>query len=238
MRVTTKLLRLEIGMTASSHGDNVVRRRTRAGTLGVGGASRDGRVVSRSSDDLVRAFVARTGRALARIAERMPRERLVEAVGAETDTDVLFRSLQHAAAIGSEIEATPPDPLTAAFLRGAEMKRALLRAEGGVMSGPELARHLGITPQGLGKKRDKGQVFWLEVGEGCVYPAFQVGPDGLLHGIREVLSAFQQGDPWARVNFMLTGDARLGGRRPLDVLRAGDVAAVVRAAHGYGEHGP
>jgi len=238
MCITTKLLRLEIGMTAPSHGDNVVRRRTRAGTLGAGGAGRDGRVVSRSSDDLVRAFVARTGRALARIAERMPRERLVEAVGAETDTDVLFRSLQHAAAIGSEIEATPPDPLTAAFLRGAEMKRALLRAEGGVMSGPELARHLGITPQGLGKKRDKGQVFWLEVGEGCVYPAFQVGPDGLLHGIREVLSAFQQGDHWARVNFMLTGDARLGGQRPLDVLRAGDVAAVVRAAHGYGEHGP
>jgi len=228
---------LEIGMTAPHCADVVVRRRTRAGAVGAGDASKSTPAAAQSSDDLVQAFVARTGRALARIAERMPRERLVEAVGAETDTDVLFRSLQHAAAIGAEIKASPPDPLTAAFLRGAEMKRALLRAEGGVMSGPELARHLGITPQGLGKKRGKGQVFWLEVGEGCVYPAFQVGPDGLLHGVREVLAAFQQGDPWARVNFMLTGDVRLGGQRPLDVLRAGDIAAVVRAARGYGEHG-
>jgi hypothetical protein len=44
----------------------------------------------------------------------MPRERLLEAVGAETDTDVLFRSLRDAAAIGAEIKADPQDPLTAA----------------------------------------------------------------------------------------------------------------------------
>jgi hypothetical protein len=80
-------------------------------------------------------------------------------------------------------------------------------------------------------------VFWLEVGDGYVYPAFQVGPSGLLPGIREVLDAFDEDDPWARVNFMLTGDARLGGRRPIDVLREGDVASVTRAARGYGEHG-
>lgn len=215
------------------------RRRTRAGAFseaaeGSGFARRD---EPGPSTDLVQAFVTRTGRALARIAERMPRERLLEAVGAETDTDVLFHSLQQAAAIGAEIETSQRDPLTAAFLRGAEMKRALLRAEGGVLSGPELARHLGITPQGLGKKREKGQVFWLEVGDGYVHPAFQVGPKGLLPGIREVLAAFEQDDPWARVSFMLTGDARLGGRRPLDVLRGGDIAAVVRATRGYGEHG-
>lgn len=179
----------------------------------------------------------RTGRALARIAERMPRERLLEAVGAETDTDVLFRSLQHAAAIGAEVVPSAPDPLTAALLRGAGMKRALLRAEGGVMPGPELARHLGITPQALGKRREKGQVFWMAAGDGYCYPAFQLGPDGLLPGLREVLAAFTEGDPWVRVNFMLTGDARLGGRRPLDVLREGGTADVVMAARGLGRHG-
>lgn len=215
------------------------RRRTRASGFGetVEGSGRSRRAEPGPSDDLVQAFVARTGRALARIAERMPRERLVEAVGAETDTDVLFSSLQEAAAIGSEIKADAPDPLTAAFLRGAEMRRALLKAEGGVLSAPQLAEHLGITPQGLGKKREKGQVFWLEVGDGYVYPAFQVGSHGLLPGIREVLDAFHEDDPWSRVNFMLTGDARLGGRRPLDVLRDGNIEAVTRAARGYGEHG-
>jgi hypothetical protein len=128
-------------------------------------------------------------------------------------------------------------PLTAAFLRGAQVKRALLKAEGGVLSAQQLAEHLGITPQGVGKKRDRNQVFWLEVGDGYVYPAFQVGPNGLLPGIREVLDAFQEEDPWARVNFMLTGDAPLGGRRPIDILREGDVVSVTRAARGFGEHG-
>jgi hypothetical protein len=218
---------------------STAHRRTRASGFGetAKSASRTRRVLAGSSADLVEVFVRRGSRALARIAERMPRQRLVDAVGAETDTDLLFRSMQDTAAIGSEITSAAPDPLTAAFLRGAEMKRALLKAEGGVLSAPQLAEHLGITPQGLGKKREKNQVFWLEVGDGYVYPAFQIGPSGLLPGIREVLDAFDEQDPWARASFMLTGDARLGGRRPIDVLRKGDVASVTRAARGLGEHG-
>jgi len=136
------------------------RRRTRASGFGEApeGPSRTRRAEPGPSPDLVEAFVARGARALARIAERMPRQRLVEAVGAETDTDMLFRSMQDAAAIGAEIAPDAPDPLTAALLRGAEMKRAMLKAEGGVLSAPQLAEYLGITPQGLGKKREKNQV--------------------------------------------------------------------------------
>jgi hypothetical protein len=181
--------------------------------------------------------VARTGRALTRIAERMPRERLLEVVGASTDTDVLFRSLQDAVAIGAEITPEAPDPLTEALLRGSEMKREMLKAEGGALSAQQLAAHLGITPQGLGRKRDRDHVFWLDIGEGYVYPAFQIGKNGLLPGIREVLSAFEIDDPWMRVQFMLTGDRRLGGHRPIDALREGKVEEVVRAASAYGEHG-
>lgn len=40
-----------------------------------------------------------------------------------------------------------------------------------------------------------------------------------------------------RVNFMLTGDARLGGKRPIDVLREGQIGKVNEAAQAYGEHG-
>jgi hypothetical protein len=189
------------------------------------------------SDDLVQAFLTRSTRALGRIAEHMSRERLLEAVGEATDTDVLFRSLRDAAAIGAEIAPDQPDPLTDALLRGAERKRELLKAEGGALSGQQLAEHLAITTQGLGKKRDKNQVFWLEVGDGYVYPAFQVGTNGLLPGVREVLAAFQVDDPWMRVHFMLTGDRRLGGARPIDILREGEADRVVEAAAAYGEHG-
>ena len=167
----------------------------------------------------------------------MPRERLLEAVGAPSDTDVLFRSLQDATAIGSEITPDKPDPLTAALLRGSEVKREMLKAEGGALSGPELAAHLGITPQGLGRKRERNQVFWLKIGDGFVFPAFQIGKTGLLPGIREVLTAFQVDDPWMRVHFMLTGDRRLGNRRPIDLLREGQIEEVVQAAAAYGAHG-
>ncbi|MGE0715768.1 MAG: hypothetical protein AB7P02_10015 [Alphaproteobacteria bacterium] len=185
-----------------------------------------------ADDGLVQAFVARGARALTDIARTMPRERLIAVLAAPTDTDLLMGSLQASA------EAAPArDPLTAALLRGAERKRALLQAEGGVLSAAELARHLGITTQGLGKKRDRGQVFWLPMGEGYVYPAFQVDGAGLLPGIRAVLDAFVEADPWMRIQFMLTGDRRLGGRRPLDALRAGDTAGAAAAAAAFGEHG-
>lgn len=189
------------------------------------------------SDDLVEAFVRRTSRALVRIAEHMPRERLLEAVGAATDTDVLFRLLRDAVAIGTEIEPDAPDPLIDAFLRGAERKRELLKADGGALTARQLAEHLAITQQGLAKKRDKNMIFWLEAGDGYLYPAFQIGADGLLAGIREVLDAFTIEDPWMRVNFMLTGDHRLGGARPIDVLRKGRIGDVAKAAAAYGEHG-
>ncbi|MBM3505631.1 MAG: hypothetical protein FJX65_17410 [Alphaproteobacteria bacterium] len=156
---------------------------------------------------------------------------------ASTDTDVLFSSLREAAAIGSEIELDKHDPLTEAFLRGSEIKRGMLKTEGGALSARQLADHLSITPQGLGRKRTRNQVFWLDVGDGYAYPAFQVGKSGLLPGIRKVLDAFKINDPWMRVNFMLTGDRRLGGKRPIDLLRKGEVDDVVRAAAAYGEHG-
>jgi hypothetical protein len=52
-----------------------------------------------------------------------------------------------------------------------------------------------------------------------------------------VLTAFQVDDPWMRVHFMLTGDRRLGNRRPIDLLREGQIEQVVQAAAAYGAHG-
>ncbi|WP_272871346.1 hypothetical protein [Agrobacterium tumefaciens] len=40
-----------------------------------------------------------------------------------------------------------------------------------------------------------------------------------------------------RVNFMLTGDARLGDKRPIDLLRDGKIDDVVTTAAAYGDHG-
>lgn len=121
--------------------------------------------------------------------------------------------------------------------RGAEMKRRMLEEEGGALSAQQFSEKLGITSLELGRMRKRNEVFWLDVGNRYVYPSFQLSGKGLLHGISDVLDSFAEDSPWMRVNFMLTGDLRLGGWRPLDALREGRIGDVKLAARAFGEHG-
>ena len=190
-----------------------------------------------AADPLVAAFLRRTGRALERVARAMPRRRLAEAVGAESDAAVLYRTLLEPAAIVEGLVAggdddAGGDPLAAARLRGARMRRELLAAEGGALTAGRTAALLGISTQAVNKRRKAGALLGLDVGgTRFLYPAFQFTAGGVLPGLREALAALAAvEDPWTRANFLLTGDPRLGGRRPLDVLREGDIAAVQAAA--------
>ena len=136
---------------------------------------------------------------------------------------------------GTAIERS--DPFFEAFQRGLEMKRKILEAEGGALSAQQFSEQLGITPLSLGRMRKRNQVFWLDVGNGYVYPSFQLGKKGLLPGIQKVLDAFVVDESWMRVNFMISGDLRLDGERPIDLMRDGRVGEVALAASAYGEHG-
>jgi len=123
--------------------------------------------------------------------------------------------------------------LSDAFTRGSAMKRSMVAAEGGILSRAEFARRIGLTPEEL----ETNSLLWLDISGDHAYPAFQIAGDGLLPGIGAVVEAFSIDDPWMRVNFMLTGDARLAGQRPIDALREGRVIEVIAAARAYGEHG-
>ena len=129
------------------------------------------------------------------------------------------------------------DPLYEAYKRGEEIERKMLKAEGGVLTGKLFSEKLGITPLELGRMRKRNEVFWMEVGNEYVYPRFQLDGNGFLPGIREVLDAFAVEEAWMRVNFMLTGDLRLSGWRPIDALREGRINDVKLAAKAYGQHG-
>ena len=129
------------------------------------------------------------------------------------------------------------DPLYEAYKLGEEVEREMLKAEGGVLSGKQFSEKLGITPLELGRMRKRHEVFWMKDGDEYVYPRFQLDGNDFLPGIRDVLDAFSFDDPWTRVDFMLTGDLRLNGWRPIDWLREGRIEEVKLAARGYGEHG-
>ena len=132
-----------------------------------------------------------------------------------------------------------PDPLDRARFRGLLAMRELLATEGGALSATDLTSVLGISRQAVDKRRKAGALLALEVPRrGILYPAWQFTDTGeLLPGFVKVLEALAEHDPWAQARFFLSASARLGERRPLDRLRAGELDRVLAAAAAFGEHG-
>ncbi len=66
----------------------------------------------------------------------------------------------------------------------------------------------------------------------------QFNPDGgVVEGLKAVCEALPTRDPWTVLNFLTHPDDRLQGRRPIDVLKAGNVDLVVEAARRLGQQG-
>ena len=180
-------------------------------------------------------FLTRGLRALTRLAEAIPPEALTEAATADSDYAVLVAALEKPAALA---ELQRLDPLAEARLRGLATRQQLLAAEGGVLSGEEVAKLLGISRQAVDKRRRTGRLLALPVGSHrMAYPSWQFTTDGILRGWEEVLGDLRQHDPWMQLAFMLSGNSGLEGTVPVVALRRGQVAAVRRAARLYGEHG-
>lgn len=128
--------------------------------------------------------------------------------------------------------------LTAARERWPEHRERLLRAEGGVVSAEQAAHLLKTTPAAIEQMRQESAVLGLHSDrDSFVYPIWQFDHGMPLRGLSAVLQSLQGIGPWMHAAFMLTGDDHLCGERPLDVLRRGDVEAVVMAAREYGEQG-
>ncbi|MGJ5817178.1 hypothetical protein [Paludibaculum fermentans] len=158
---------------------------------------------------------------------------LAEAVQAPTDYSVLLSALNTEEALAS---IRSHDPLAGARLRGLEMKRALVEAEGGALSTAEVAAALRITRQAVDKRRKEHKLLGVELGrKGFRYPAWQVG----LPHLEAVLEALGDRDSWEQMSFFLNPNGLLEDRTPLEVLQAGaqEPADVLRAAAAYGEQG-
>ncbi|HLI83764.1 MAG TPA: hypothetical protein VKV17_07575 [Bryobacteraceae bacterium] len=52
-----------------------------------------------------------------------------------------------------------------------------------------------------------------------------------------VLDTLKPHDAWTKLVFFTSENAATGGKKPLEVLRSGDVEKVVAAARTYGEQG-
>ena len=193
------------------------------------------RILEAGKGPLRSAFLTRALFALARLPPELGDGALSQAVGAPSDYATLLYALESPAVLTA---LKREDPLAEARLRGLRARAQLLDAEGGTLTGPQVASLLGISRQAVDKRRRAGQLLGLAADRrGYAYPAWQFTPAGVLSGLPEVLAAFPVSSPWMQAAWFLNPNLYLDGARPLDELRSGRSDAVRRAAAAFGEQG-
>lgn len=143
-----------------------------------------------------------------------------------------------AAVIGKD--AYQPDARARAILRGKAHAEADLKAAGGAFGVDDVRKILnGVTRQAIDKRVNDGALLAVPGPSGHRrFPTVQFNTDGtLVAGLKEVQKALGFSSPWAVLNFLVNANDQLGGNRPIDAMRQGEVARVVSAASSIGVQG-
>jgi hypothetical protein len=128
------------------------------------------------------------------------------------------------------------DPLAAALRRGERARRSILAAQGNLLDVDEVAAHLGMTREEVLDRQIRGRLLALPLEDGTLgFPSWQFAEYGLLPGIETIFRNIGVDDPWMQAAYFLSGELRLDGQTPLEVLQRGDIEAVRKAAAAYGE---
>lgn len=137
-------------------------------------------------------------------------------------------------------EAFEPDVRSQAVLQGVRIAQNDLKAAGGAYDLEQVRTLLhGVSRQAVDKRVQEGSLLAVPgpSNRRC-YPTLQFNRDGsVVAGLKEVQDALPVESPWVVLNFLARPDDRLGGRKPIDVLREGSLPLVLEAANRYGEHG-
>lgn len=136
--------------------------------------------------------------------------------------------------------AYEPDARARAILRGKDMAKADLEAAGGTYRVEEVRKLLNsISRQAVHKKVQEGHLLTVPgPGDDLRYPTAQFMGDGtVVPGLKAVQEALPTKNRWAILNYFVQPDSLLNGRKPLDLLKEGQVDLVVESARRYGEMG-
>ena len=169
------------------------------------------------------------------VLSRVHEAALKEALKAPTEFDAILNALERL-----EIAAVvrDKDPLGMARLRGIDAKRRILTEDGSVLSAGKVGEVLTISRQAVEKRRKGGRLIGVSLGRrGFGYPAWQISERGTLAGLEAVLDVLKPHDAWTKLVFFTSENAKTDSKKPLDVLRSGDIEKVLAAARAYGEQG-
>jgi hypothetical protein len=148
-----------------------------------------------------------------------------------------FEVLRTLAARTAELQGSE---LARAYLRGLDARHALITTAGGMLDGSDVAKLLGMTPAGVHKRYQAGQLLGIrEEKRRICYPAVQFDGPRVVRDLPRLLAALAENetDEWSQLRFLAGSSARLGGRSPVQALKAGGVEEVLAAARAFGEHG-
>ncbi|GAA3102811.1 hypothetical protein GCM10010520_54940 [Rhizobium viscosum] len=136
--------------------------------------------------------------------------------------------------------AFEPDARSRAVLQGVRIAQNDLQAAGGAFDLEQVRALLhGVSRQAVDKRVQEGSLLAVPgpSNRRC-YPTLQFNRDGtVVGGLKEVRDSLPVESPWAVLNFLARADVRLSGRKPIDVLREGNLQLVLEAANRYGEQG-
>jgi hypothetical protein len=157
------------------------------------------------------------------------------------DPVLLARLASMAFDVSLDAKDTRRGKLALAVARGLRARQQLAEAEGGSFSSEETARLLQISKTAVLKRLEAGRLLaWREERlQAARFPRWQFDERGqVLTGLPDVLECLHQDerlDAWAKILFFLQTKSELGGKRPLDLLREGQVTEACRAAQAYAE---
>lgn len=119
----------------------------------------------------------------------------------------------------------------------ARTRQAML-TEGGAISESELELHWATAGDEVKNLVASSSIISWKDDSGYQFPLWQFDRDGLiLAGVAEVRRAVRHLDCWEAMRFFLEPTPSLDGARPLELLRQGQLAAVVRSAQRWKPEG-
>lgn len=138
------------------------------------------------------------------------------------------------------VNGKPQTRLARAMARGNVAREEMKSRDGGSCSAEEAATRLGISKAAVLKRYQKGQLLgWREAKQNAVrFPVWQFGDDDVIPGLAKILALFNDAeeiDDWTKIVFFLTPLASMSGKRPLDLVRAGNLQKVIWVAQGIAE---
>lgn len=149
-------------------------------------------------DTLRRRAMQALTEAIARALDSASEETLAAIVGAQDPREAL--------AIAPR-DLAPPPPERLAAERAARARTAGFRAElaarvGGMYDRAEVAELLGVTPAAIDKQRQRRQILGVPYGNEIRYPAAQFRDGAALAGLKPILDAFGDMNPWGQLQLL------------------------------------